>query len=90
MIARTASTEPLNVQIRLTVPKEKQSAVSIASNLKAWLERASLTHGGKPNQGWFEASCRRSQLALHFAKEEMERELQTIIREGYGEQHPQG
>jgi hypothetical protein len=60
------------------------------SNLKAWLERANPAQGGEPNQGWFEEKYRRSQLALHFAKEEMERELQTIIREGYGEQHPEG
>jgi hypothetical protein len=64
--------------------------VTIHSNLRAWLDRANLTHGGEPTQGWFEETCRRSQRTLHFAKEEMERELQTIIREGYGEQHPSG
>jgi hypothetical protein len=64
--------------------------MSIPSNLKAWLERTNLTHGGAPNHGWFEDTCRRSRRALHFAKEEMERELQMIIREGYGEQHPEG
>jgi len=69
---------------------EREAPVSMHSNLKAWLERANLTQGGEPNQGWFEETCRRSQRALHFAKEEMERELQTIIREGYGEQHPEG
>ena len=64
--------------------------MSIHTNLKAWLERANLTHGGERNQGWFEETCHRSQRALHFAKEGMELELQTIIREGYGEQHPEG
>ncbi len=64
--------------------------MSIHSNLKAWLEQANLTKSDESNQGWFEETCRRSQLAIHLAKEEMERELQTIIREGYGEQHPGG
>ena len=89
MTARTANTELVDIQIRLPVVKENRP-VSIHSNLKAWLERANLTHGAEPNQGWFEETFRRSQQALHFAKEEMERELQTIIREGYGEQHPEG
>lgn len=60
------------------------------SSLMAWLKRANLSQEAEPNQGWFEETCRRSQRALHVAKEEMERELQTIIREGYGEQHPEG
>ena len=63
--------------------------MSIHSNLKAWLEQANLTKRDESNQGWFEETCRRSQRSIHFAKEEMERELQTIIREGYGEQHPE-
>ena len=69
---------------------EREAPVSIHTNLKAWLERTNLTHGHELNQGWFEEACRRSQRALHFAKEEMEVELQTIIREGYGEQRPEG
>jgi hypothetical protein len=55
--------------------------VSIHPNIDAWLERANLTHGGEPNRTWVEENRRRSQRAIQLAREEMEAELQQIIRE---------
>ena len=63
--------------------------MSMHSTLKAWLERANLTQGGEPTKDGSRRHAVGPQQSLHFAKEEMERELQTIIREGYGEQHPE-
>jgi hypothetical protein len=84
-----AATELVDIRNLADCP-EREAPMIIPSNLKAWLERTNLTPGGAPNHGWFEDTCRRSARALRFAKEEMERELQMIIREGYGEQHPEG
>ena len=68
---------------------EREAPVSMHTNLKAWLERANLTRG-RAETRMVRGDLPPIPAALHIAKEEMERGLQTIIREGYGEQHPEG
>jgi hypothetical protein len=58
---------------------------TINPGLGAYLASASVTVRGQPDRQWFEASCARSDKAIAFAKEEIERELAEIVHGGYGD-----
>lgn len=57
----------------------------ISPGLPVYLTKAGALKDGEPDREWFEESCRRSQRAIEFAREEMERELLNMLREGYGD-----
>jgi hypothetical protein len=60
-------------------------AGTLNPGLGAYLASASVIVNGQPDRKWFEASCARSENAIAFAKEEIERELAEIVRGGYGD-----
>ncbi len=57
----------------------------VTPDFEAWLTAAGALKDGEPDRTWFEEQCALSARANAFAHEEMDRELEHIVREGYGD-----